>query len=205
MKTDRKYELTDETIRYHGRTLHRIRALRDFGNVERGDLGGYVESENNLSHFGTCWVYNQAKVMHGAHIYEAARIFDSAYVHGAAWISGSVQAFDSTEVSGSAEILDSVQIYGSADIFGTARVSGSAKIKGSAYIKDTDDCISISPIGSEGGSFTAYKTKTGIECTRGCFKGTLEEFTEAVRKKHGDNQYGKEYQTVIDLVRLRLK
>ena len=53
-----KYELTDETIDVSGTTLHRIKALKDFGNVKKGELGGYVkkgelggyvESEYNLS------------------------------------------------------------------------------------------------------------------------------------------------------------
>lgn len=47
-----KYELTDETIQLNGTTrtnLYRIRALIDFGNIKAGELGGYVESVNNLS------------------------------------------------------------------------------------------------------------------------------------------------------------
>lgn len=35
-----KYELTEETMDYCGRTLHRIRALRAFGDVKTGDIGG---------------------------------------------------------------------------------------------------------------------------------------------------------------------
>ena len=44
---DKKYEiLMDEenTIEWEGRTLHRIRALKDFRNVKKGDIGGYVEN-----------------------------------------------------------------------------------------------------------------------------------------------------------------
>lgn len=57
-----KYELTDETIDVSGTTLHRIKALKDFGNVKKGELGGYVESEYNLSQIGNCWVYGNARV-----------------------------------------------------------------------------------------------------------------------------------------------
>lgn len=39
--TNKKYELTKDTINWCGRTLHRIRALRDFGNVKKEDIGGY--------------------------------------------------------------------------------------------------------------------------------------------------------------------
>ena len=57
-KTMRKYKLTDETITIvrNGKeiTLHRIEALRDLAIAKTGDKGGYVESEANLSHEGTC-------------------------------------------------------------------------------------------------------------------------------------------------------
>lgn len=41
----KKYELTTETLRYAGHTLHRIKALRDFGVFKAGELGGWIESE----------------------------------------------------------------------------------------------------------------------------------------------------------------
>ena len=31
----KKYELTDETIEVYGTALHRIKALKDFGNVKK--------------------------------------------------------------------------------------------------------------------------------------------------------------------------
>ena len=43
-----KYKLT-ESIKFEGRTIYRIQALEDFSNVKKGDFGGYVESERNLS------------------------------------------------------------------------------------------------------------------------------------------------------------
>ena len=66
----KKYELTNETKLFYGATLHRIKALKDFGNVEKGDLGGWIEKEENLSQVGTAWVS------------------DNACVTGNAWISG---------------------------------------------------------------------------------------------------------------------
>ena len=57
-----KYELTNETKAVNGKTLFRIRALEDFSNVKAGDLGGWIESESNLSQEGTCWVYGKAQV-----------------------------------------------------------------------------------------------------------------------------------------------
>ena len=61
----RKYELTDETKTTFGNTLYRIRALKTFNDIQVGDLGGYVESEDNLSQEGNCWLYNDAIVYEG--------------------------------------------------------------------------------------------------------------------------------------------
>ena len=45
---NKKFELTSETIHFFGKTLFRIKALVDFGDVKSGDLGGFVEKEENL-------------------------------------------------------------------------------------------------------------------------------------------------------------
>lgn len=88
---------------------------------------------------------------------------------------------------------------------GNAWVTGNARLTDNAQLQKNDDYMTISPIGSSNGTFTAYRTKDGsIECTRGCFVGSVDEFEEAVAKTHGENEYAKQYQAVIALVRLRL-
>ena len=47
-----KYRITDNTIEHNGHIIHRIQALKDFGNVKKGEVGGYIESEENLSQKG---------------------------------------------------------------------------------------------------------------------------------------------------------
>ena len=54
-----KYKLT-ETRNEDG--LYQIRALKDFGNVKVGDLGGWIEKEANLSQQGNAWVSGNALV-----------------------------------------------------------------------------------------------------------------------------------------------
>ena len=83
-----KYELTDETIDVSGTTLHRIKALKDFGNVKKGELGGYVESEYNLSQIGNCWVYGNARVCGDAELCGNARVYGNAEVCGNARVYG---------------------------------------------------------------------------------------------------------------------
>ena len=52
---NKKYELLkDDAITSFGRTLYRIKATTDFGDVEKGELGGYIEKEENLSHLVIC-------------------------------------------------------------------------------------------------------------------------------------------------------
>ena len=45
----KKFELTSEfTTNVFGTKLFRIKALVEFGNVDAGELGGFVEKEENL-------------------------------------------------------------------------------------------------------------------------------------------------------------
>ena len=58
----KKYELTQESIEVKGIILYRIKALMGFSNVKEGELGGFIEKEENLSHSGNAWVYGNAWV-----------------------------------------------------------------------------------------------------------------------------------------------
>ena len=59
----KKFELTAEFVtNVFGKKLFRIKALVAFGNVEKGELGGFIEKEDNLSHDDNAWVYGDARV-----------------------------------------------------------------------------------------------------------------------------------------------
>lgn len=59
----KKFELTSEFVtNVFGKKLFRIKALIAFGNVEKGELGGFIEKEDNLSHSGNAWVSGDAWV-----------------------------------------------------------------------------------------------------------------------------------------------
>ena len=65
----KKFELTSEFItNVFGVKLFRIRALVEFGNVSKGELGGYVEKEGNLDHNDNAWVYGDAEVSGNARV-----------------------------------------------------------------------------------------------------------------------------------------
>ena len=79
---NKKYKLTNETIKVDDKTLYRIEALKDFSDMCKGDKGGFVESESNLSQDGDCWVYGNAKV------YGDAKVCGNALVYGDAKVCG---------------------------------------------------------------------------------------------------------------------
>ena len=84
----KKFELTSEFVTFLGKKLFRIKALISFGNVEEGELGGYVEKEENLSNDGNAWVYGNARVFGNARVYGDAEVFGNAEVFGDAWVYG---------------------------------------------------------------------------------------------------------------------
>ena len=59
---NQKYEFTGETTNHFGYTLHRIKALASFGDVKKGDIGGWIEDEENLLESGNAWVSEDARV-----------------------------------------------------------------------------------------------------------------------------------------------
>ena len=75
----KKYELTAESIVKFGRTLYRIKALVAFGNVEVGELGGFIEKEDNLDQYGDAWVSGNAWVYGDAWVYGNARVFKMSH------------------------------------------------------------------------------------------------------------------------------
>ena len=59
----KKYELLiDNSINYDGRILYKIKALKDFEDIKKGDIGGYIESEKNLSQEDGSWVCGNSNV-----------------------------------------------------------------------------------------------------------------------------------------------
>lgn len=109
----KKYEiLKDDTLELiDGSKLHRIMALKDFGYIKKGSLGGYIENEYNLSQKGKSWIFNNACV------YEEARVYDNAQVFGKARVFGKAKVCRNARVSGHARISGNTRISGNADIY----------------------------------------------------------------------------------------
>ena len=77
---EKKFELTDNfVINAFGIKLFQIKCTKAFKYANEGDLGGYVEKEDNLSQSGNAWVSGDA------------RVYGNAQVYGNAWVYGNAQ------------------------------------------------------------------------------------------------------------------
>lgn len=81
----KKYKFTGETKQsstINGTvTLHRIKASVAFGDIKFGDIGGWIEREENLSHDGNAWVSDDARVSGDTWVSGNARVFGNAQVY----------------------------------------------------------------------------------------------------------------------------
>ena len=140
---DKKYMLTNYTKEYDGQTLYRIRALKDFGNVKAGELGGYVAGEHNLSQYGNSWIQTDSKVFNLAYVGDNAIVRKSI-------MYGNAKAIENCRVIHTTMYGDSIikgfaisnnsYIYHKSVICGESRVSGHLAfegiIKDKVFIKD---------------------------------------------------------------------
>ena len=61
--------------------VYRIRALKNFGDVKVGDLGGYVSSEKNLGHSGKCWIYDDSVVTGTGKVTGDSKVCDNSFIY----------------------------------------------------------------------------------------------------------------------------
>src|SRR5574344_2442999 len=225
MNENKKYELTEEVKEYFNKKciIHRIKALKDFGNVKKGELGGFVESEDNLSQDGNCWIYDDARVVDNARVsgnamvcdkavllanaqvYDDAKVYDNAEVYGDALVSDNARVFDyakvygnaevygSAHISGNAKVYDDAKVYGKARVFGKADVYGNAEIGGDVEVKSMSDYMVFKNNWSSGRYFTW--TRSNDMWRVGCFYGTGKQLIEKAYKDSEES--GKKYETTV--------
>ena len=61
MSEQKKYEFTGEIKTIFGIEFKQIRAIVNFGCMVAGEIGGWIESEENLSQSGNAWVSGNAR------------------------------------------------------------------------------------------------------------------------------------------------
>lgn len=122
-----KYEITDIAHEAYP-FLHRIRALRDVGyGVKAGDLGGFVEREENLAFVDNegrednSWIFDDAVCAGNALVNAGSQLHDFAVACGHAYITqGAV-------MRGNARAEDSAHLRGG-DLCDNARISGCSMV-----------------------------------------------------------------------------
>ena len=132
----------------HG--LWRIQACKNFSDgsidIRKGEFGGLIESEKNLSHKGDCWVFDDAKIFGNAKVYDNVYVRDNAKVYGnaqvyeAAIIADNAMVYDNAKVyrvaiiAGNAQVYDSAKVHDYAKVFDDAKIFGNAKVYNSAWV-----------------------------------------------------------------------
>lgn len=132
----KKYEFTGETKKWKGHTLYRIRAIVDLDGVRKGDIGGWIERESNLSNDARdeAWVHNCAMVYCNANVIDNALVYDRAEVYGDALVRGNAVVLEDAKIYGDADVYGYATISDCAEIYGKARVGGWANVHNCAHV-----------------------------------------------------------------------
>ena len=221
---NRKYELTDITMRYEGRTLYRIRALKDFADVKKGKLGGWVQTEDNLSQKGNCWIYNNAKCMDNARMYDNSTMFDRSEMHDNTIMYDYSRMLDYTTMYGNSEMhdyskmCDNSEMHEGSKMYNNSIISehgemwkngvldGDKNLYGKLVSK-VDKFIDV--INPRQGRIVTGVLKNGeILYNVGCQNEiTKETFIDRIYSENGgieENPHREEYLKIIDMIELYL-
>ena len=222
----KKYKLTDETINLNGATLYRIEALKDFCEIKKGDKGGFIESEDNLSHEGNAWVYDDACVYDNALVTDDACVSDNARVYGNSLVYGNAQVYNNARMCGNARVCGNAQVYGYTYVYGNSLVYGNARVSDNAYVYDNASVSDNARVWgnvrvygntnvcgdaeiSTGSDYIVFKnwwssgmyftwTRSNNMWSVGCFYGTGEEL---IKKAYKDSELsGREYERIVKYV-----
>lgn len=167
---EKKYKLIEGSRFWqYGRPLYRIQALRDFSDVKKGDLGGFVESEANLSQMGDCWIYDMAQAM------ENSRVEDDACLRDCSKMYGSSLLKDKAQLQGCARMIQYASLEDNAVAI-DADILGFATITGDVVIRREKDYMFFSDI-PEAGFYATY-TFPDKRWSFVLFKGTSKAFIE---------------------------
>lgn len=192
-----KYEITNEVKVIFGRTLHRIKAIKSFANIGKGELGGWIENTDNLSQEGNSWisengmvfgnarvldnaricgnasVFDYAQICDNAKVFDYARVWGTASVYGNALICDNARIHNNAQIcgyariSGNACVNDRARVFGNASVTDNAKVSGNARVSGNANLRRPNDIIVVGPIGSRY-DFTTFYKKSSVETLVNC-------------------------------------
>ena len=166
---NKKYEFTGVTKETWAGPLHQIRAIRDFRNVKAGDIGGWIKKEENLSHDGDCWVYENAEV------YENAVVYGDVSVYGDAEVCGDARVYENAVVCGNASVYGDAEVCGDARVYENAVVCGNARVYENAEVTTT--------VNTFGNAFIYKITVTDKHIKIGCQQHLKNEWKDFEDRK----------------------
>ena len=165
---ERKYRLIEGSRSWqYCRHIYRIQALRDFSDVKKGDLGGFVESEANLSQMGDCWIYDMAQAVDKSRVEGDACLRDCSKMYDSSLLK------DKAQLQGCARMIQYACLADNAVAIDT-EISGFADITGEVVIRKREDYMVFSDI--PGAGFYATYTFPNKRWRYLLFKGTSKEF-----------------------------
>lgn len=179
-----KYKFTGETKNYYGVTLRRIQRISD------GLVGGWIEKEENLSQYGSCFVYDNARVSGDARVYNNAEVFGNARVYDNAIVYGNARVY------GDAEVYGNVRVYGDAEVFDNAIVHGNARVYGNARVSDIEVNNSNQIIYIIGFRYDITVTYAYVQV--GCHRYSLDEINETTSKDINEDEIER-MKAIIDI------
>lgn len=192
-----KYEMVPEGDKF------RVRALTDFGDVKAGDLGGLVDSEENLSQVDECWITKDASVSENAKVRGHALVTGTATVDGNAFVTAHAAVLDGhvgtgAYVEGNAKIYGGDihgriygdanvygseiygQVYGNATVHGETTVEANASVYGNARVADAFIGDKASVYGNAVVTGDVYVHDQAKVCGNAVLTGDLGDWPEGV-------------------------
>ena len=97
-------------LKYLHNSFYRPRAVKNFSNIPKGDVGGYVRGYHNLSQKGNCWISDNSMVFGNAKVSGNAQVYEHAKVYNNAHISGNAHVYDYAEIGGNTHICGDTRV-----------------------------------------------------------------------------------------------
>mgnify|MGYP003627980356 CR=1 FL=1 len=147
-----KYELGESKV-FMGIEVYRVVALKSFGNVTKGDIGGWVEDEDNLSQQGNCWIFDEAmavnrsmvagnaemhdysKMLDDSMIWDHSRMYDNAQMCNNSGMYDNSKMLNNSEMHDSSEMWDNSKMSGNSKMFNNSRMYGTAELLGNSKMR----------------------------------------------------------------------
>ena len=128
-KKRKKYSMEEEGFDY------RITALIDIPRhgIKKGDKGGLIAKESNLSHKGDCWVTEEAMAS------DNSRVYDNALVTGDSCVCDGAQVFENAIITDFAWIHEQAKVSSSVVVNKYIIIGGSRHVKENGWFFDQVD------------------------------------------------------------------